>query len=164
MFINTLIESELFLYLILPLMIFFARIVDQSIGILRIIFATKGYRYLTVLFAFFESLIWLLAVSQIIQNLDNIFCYIAFAGGFASGNFVGMYIENKLSLGAVIVRVVFQKDSEKAMELLKENNFRITTFDAEGAYGKVKVLFSTMKRRDVKQFLKILNENNPTAF
>lgn len=164
MLLNTFMQSEIFLYVVLPLMIFAARIIDQSIGILRIIFATKGLRYLTLLFGFFESLIWLLAISQIIQHLDNIFCYLAFAAGFATGNFVGIYLESKLSIGAVIVRVVFQKDSAITISKLKESDFRTTTFDAEGAFGPVKVLFSTMKRKDVKPFLKILNENNPTAF
>lgn len=157
-------DSSLFIYGLLPLMIFIARVFDQSIGILRIIFATKGLKYLVLFFGFFESFIWLIAISQIMKHLDNAVCYVAYAAGFATGNFIGIMIENKLSIGAVIIRVVFQKDPSITIELLKKHDFRLTISDAEGIYGPVKVVFSTMKRKDISLFVKILNENNPNAF
>ena len=70
-------DSELFMYVVLPLLIFIARIFDQSVGIMRIIFATKGLRHLALLVGFFESFIWLLAISQIMKHLDNFVCYFA---------------------------------------------------------------------------------------
>ena len=161
---NTIFNNDLILYIIIPILIFLARIVDQTIGILRILFATKGLKYLVLLAGFFESIIWLLAISQIMKHLDNVYCYIAFAGGFAIGNFTGMYIEQKLSIGSVIVRVVFQKDSNLTIKLLKRLKFRITIVDAMGMEGKVKMIFATIRRNDLKLFLKILNKNNPTAF
>jgi len=157
-------QSTLFLYVILPILIFFARIIDQSIGILRIIFATKGFKYLALVVGFFESLVWLLAISQIMKNLSNIYCYIAFAAGFAIGNFMGILIENQLSIGNVIVRVVFQRDSSKTICLLKRLKFRLTIVDALGMDGPVKMIFSTIRRKDLKIFLKILHRNNPTSF
>jgi uncharacterized protein YebE (UPF0316 family) len=146
------------------LLIFLARIVDQSIGILRILFATKGFKYLALLAGFFESIVWLLAISQIMKHLDNVYCYIAFAGGFAIGNFTGIYIEQRLSIGNVIVRVVFQKDSKLTILLLKRLKFRITIVDAMGMENPVKMIFATIRRNDLKRFLRILNKNNPNAF
>ena len=157
-------DKDFFLYLIIPLLIFIARIIDQTIGILRILFATKGLKYLVLIAGFFESFIWLLAISQIMQHLDNILCYISFAAGFAVGNFTGIFIEQKLSIGNVIVRVVFQKESNLTIKLLKRLKFRITVVDAMGMNGNVKMVFATIRRNDLKLFLKILNKNNPTAF
>lgn len=157
-------NHDLFMYVILPLLIFIFRVFDQTIGILRIILATKGMSYLVLIAGFFESLIWLLAISQIINHLDNILCYIAFAAGFSSGNFLGIYIEKKLSLGSVIIRVVFQQDATKSIELLKASNYRLTVVDAVGMDGNVKMLFSTIKRNQIKSFINILNINNPKAF
>jgi len=162
--VSSIFNSDVFLYIIVPLLIFCARIVDQSIGILRILFATKGLKYLVLLAGFFESLVWLLAVSQIMKHLDNVYCYFAFAAGFAVGNFTGMYIEQKLSIGSVIVRVVFQKDSSLTIKLLKRLKFRITIVDAMGMENDVKMIFATIRRNDLKLFLRILNKNNPTAF
>jgi uncharacterized protein YebE (UPF0316 family) len=163
-YFSELFGQELFLYFVLPLFIFLARIFDQSLGILRILFATKGFKYLVLVAGFFESAVWLIAISQIMQNLSNVFCYIAFAGGFAFGNYFGMYLENKLSIGSVIIRVVFQKDSEQTLLLLKQLKFRVTEIDALGMDGPVKMIFSTIRRKDLKQFLGVLSKNNPSAF
>ncbi|MFZ4401508.1 MAG: DUF2179 domain-containing protein [Bacteroidales bacterium] len=159
-----LVDNDIFLFIIIPLLIFLARIVDQSIGILRILFATKGFKYLALLAGFFESIVWLLAISQIMKHLDNVYCYIAFAGGFAIGNFTGIYIEQRLSIGNVIVRVVFQKDSKLTILLLKRLKFRITIVDAMGMDSPVKMIFATIRRNDLKRFISILNKNNPNAF
>jgi len=159
-----LVNNDVFLFIIIPLLIFLARIVDQSIGILRILFATKGFKYLALLAGFFESIVWLLAISQIMKHLDNVYCYIAFAGGFAIGNFTGIYIEQRLSIGNVIVRVVFQKDSKLTLLLLKRLKFRITIVDAMGMDSPVKMIFATIRRNDLKKFIRILNKNNPNAF
>jgi uncharacterized protein YebE (UPF0316 family) len=157
-------SPEIFSYVILPLLIFIFRVFDQTIGILRIIFATKGMKYLVLVAGFFESLVWLIAVSQIINHLDNIMCYISFAAGFSMGNFLGIYVEKKLSLGNVIIRVVFQVDSSESIEILKENGFRLTILNAMGMDGEVKMLFATVKRKQIANFIKLLTANNPGAF
>lgn len=151
-------------FVFLPLLIFFARIVDQSFGILRIIFATKGLKLPVLAFAFFESFIWLLAVRQILVKVDNLLYFVVFAAGFACGNIFGIYIEEKLSIGFVIIRVVFQKNSDISIKNLKEKGYRLTIIDAIGMEGNVKMIFSTIKRKQVKEFLEILNAENPKAF
>ncbi len=157
-------ESAYYTYFILPALIFVARIFDQSIGILRIIFATKGFKHIAFVAGFFESLVWLLAVSQILKQVDNLVGYMAFAGGFATGNFVGIYLEQRISVGFVVVRVVFRKNSDETIRLLIENDYRISIVDAQGMDGPVKMVFSTIKRREMNSFISILNKNNPTAY
>ncbi|MCX7829528.1 MAG: DUF5698 domain-containing protein [Acidobacteria bacterium] len=155
---------DFFGFIILPLLIFLARIVDQSFGILRIIFATKGLKIPVLFFAFFESFIWLLAVRQILVQLDNFFYFFVFAAGFASGNTFGIFLEEKLSIGFVIIRVVFQKNADISIKTLKEKGYRLTVVDALGMEGPVKMIFSTIKRKQVKDFLETLNAENPDAF
>ena len=79
-------NSELFTWVILPILICLARISDQSIGTLRLILVSKGYKLIAPFLAFFESLIWLLAVSQILKHLDNWVTFVAYGLGFALGN------------------------------------------------------------------------------
>ena len=86
-----------FSYILLPFLIFFARILDVSINTIRIIFVMNGRKGISTFLGFFESLIWLLAIGQIFQNIDNPASYIAYPLGFASGIFVGMFIEEKLA-------------------------------------------------------------------
>jgi uncharacterized protein YebE (UPF0316 family) len=158
------IDTPFFNYLILPLLIFLARITDQTIGTIRLIYAAKGFKYLAPLFGFIESLIWLTAISQIIKHLDNFYCYIAFAGGFAMGNFFGIYLEQKISIGVVLVRVILQKYEAALGENLKAAGYGYTLMDALGREGSVKLLFSTINRRDLKKYIKIVHLVRPNAF
>ncbi|MFH0866794.1 MAG: DUF2179 domain-containing protein [Bacteroidota bacterium] len=157
-------NSDVFAWVILPILIFLARIVDVSIGTIRLIFVSKGLKAVAPLLGFFEVIIWLLAVSQIMKHLDNIICYIAYGGGFAMGNYVGMYIEEKLSIGNVIIRVIPKSDTTELIHHLMASNFGLTIVDAEGAQQKVKIIFSVIKRENANQFVSIINEYNPHAF
>ncbi|MCB2195362.1 MAG: DUF2179 domain-containing protein [Bacteroidetes bacterium] len=158
------IDTPIFNYLILPLLIFLARITDQTIGTIRLIYAAKGMKYLAPIVGFFESLIWLTAISQIMKHLDNFYCYIAFAGGFAMGNFFGIYLEQKISIGVVLVRVILQKYEDALGENLKAAGYGFTLMDAVGREGSVKLLFSTIHRRDLKKYIGIVHEIRPKAF
>lgn len=158
------IDTQLFNYVILPLLIFLARITDQTIGTIRLIYAAKGYKYLAPLFGFIESLIWLTAISQIMKHLDNIYCYIAFAGGFAMGNFFGIYLEQKISIGVVLVRVILKQYETALGENLKAAGYGFTLMDAVGREGSVKLMFSTIHRRNLKKYIKIVHNIRPNAF
>lgn len=155
---------DFYAYLILPLLIFSARVFDQSLGIIRIILATKGLTLPAFIFGFFESFVWLLAIGQIMTKIDTLFYYFVFAAGFASGNVCGIFIEKKLSIGFVVIRVIFQKNSDISINKLKELGFRITQVDALGMEQPVKMIFSTLKRNQIKLFIETLTDNNPTAF
>ena len=92
-------ESHFFAWVVLPILIFLARICDVSLGTVRLIFVSRGFKYLAPVIGFFEVLIWILAMTQIMQNLTNPICYLGYAGGFATGNYIGILIAEKLSLG-----------------------------------------------------------------
>jgi uncharacterized protein YebE (UPF0316 family) len=159
-----LLNIDLYAYVLLPLLIFSARVFDQSLGIVRIILATKGLTLPAFIFGFFESFVWLLAIGQIMTKIDNLFYYVVFAAGFASGNVFGIYLERKLSIGFVMIRVVFHHDSDHSIRQLKEKGFRVTIVDAQGMDQPVKMLFSTIKRKQINEFVENLMQTNPTAF
>ena len=157
-------DSPIFTWVILPLLIFVARIADQSIGTLRLIFLSKGQKGLAPILGFFEVIIWLIAVGQIMKHLDNVLCYIAYGGGFAMGNYLGMVLEEKLSIGNVLVRIIPRKDTSELIAYLRENNYGVTSVEAEGAMGKVNIVFSIIKRKDAEHVVSIINRFNPNAF
>ncbi len=157
-------DSWFFTWVMLPALIFFARILDQSIGTMRLIFLSKGMKYIAPFLGFFEVIIWLLAVGQIMQHLDNWVCYVAYGAGFAMGNFIGITLEERLSIGTSIIRVILTSESPELISALKSHNFGLTILDAEGAKGKVKILFSIIRRKEIMLFLKTLHVYHPTAF
>lgn len=164
MFAATFMDSGLFTWVVLPFLIFFARITDVSIGTMRLIFVSKGYKYYAPILGFFEVIIWLMAIGQIMQHLDNILCYIAYGAGFATGNYVGIYLEEKISLGTVVIRIIPKKDSPELVTRLREANFGVSTVEIEGMTGKLKMLFTIVKRKDLMDALNIIHQYNPQAF
>lgn len=153
-----------FTYVLLPLLIFGSRILDVSLDTLRIVFVAKGNKAVAPILGFFEVLIWLIAITRIMQNLDNVTCYIAYAAGFATGNYVGLRIEQKLALGIRMFRIITQKDASSLIESLKENGFGATVIEAEGKEGGVHVIYSIVKRSDNQKIVEIINKFNPQAF
>lgn len=164
-FIHTLgISEEIYAYLVLPLLIFMARICDVSINTIRIIYMLGGRRYTSTILGFFESLIWLLAISQIFKHLDNWVCYVAYPAGFASGIFVGMLMEERIAYGKVIVRIITRKDVIQLIQFLNANGFRYTKVVAEGPDGHENLVFTVLQRERLDDLLKKLKEILPTAF
>lgn len=157
-------ESTLFTWLILPLLIFLARIGDQSIGTVRLIFLSKGQKFLAPLLGFFEVIIWLLAVSQIMKHLDNVLAYVAYGGGFAMGNYIGIILEERLSIGNVLIRIIPKKDTSELIQFLRENNYGVTSVKAEGSKGEVDIVFTIIKRKSIEHVVSIINQFNPNAF
>jgi uncharacterized protein YebE (UPF0316 family) len=157
-------HSEWFKWVILPALIFFARIMDVTIGTIRIMFVSKGHRLMSPLLGFFEVLIWLLAIGQIMQNLSNVFCYIAYAGGFATGNWIGITIEEKLAYGKFIVRMIVKEDASGMVIALKKRGFVVTRVDAHGSQGKVDLVYTIIERSDLDHVIDTVETHNPRAF
>lgn len=160
----SLFSSEFYTWFLLPFLIFMARVIDVSMGTVRVIFVSRGLKYLAPVVGFFEVLIWLLAIGQIMKNLSNPACYIAYAGGFAMGNYVGICIAGKLSLGVVLIRVVTKKDALPLIEHLKSENYGVTSVDGYGTLGKIKIIFTIVPRREVEKVVQFVKRFNPNAF
>jgi uncharacterized protein YebE (UPF0316 family) len=157
-------NSQTFFQIIIPLLIFFARILDVSLGTIRIIYVSRGIRILAPLLGFVEVFIWLLALSQIMKNLTNIANYFAYAAGFAAGNFIGISLEKKISMGKFLVRVITRDEGSSLASMLSEQGFGITSVKAQGSTGPVKLIFTVIKRKDIARVLDIIKQDGPQAF
>jgi uncharacterized protein YebE (UPF0316 family) len=158
------ISDEVFSYFLLPFLIFLARICDVSINTIRIIYMLGGRRATATLLGFFEAFIWLMAIRQIFQHLDNWVCYIAYPAGFASGVWVGMIIEERIAYGKVIVRIITRKDVLELISYLNLQSFRYTKVNAEGPNGHENLVFTVLERERLDDLLNKLKEIIPSAF
>jgi len=148
----------------IALLIFFARVADVTLQTMRIIFVTRGVRLLAAVCGFFEVLIWLIAITQVMQNLSSWITYVAYASGFAAGNIVGISLEQMLSVGNLMVRVITHKDATRLERFLRARHFGVTATDARGAMGSVKIIFTIVRRKDLRRVLRIIKRFNPQAF
>jgi len=158
------VDSPLYQYALLPLAIFCARVIDVSLGTVRVVLLGRGMRLLAPVLGFFEVLVWLLAIGQIMQNLSNWICYVAYAGGFAAGNYVGLWIEARLAMGLSLVRIVTARDASRLKRFLHKAGYRLTAVAAQGAYGPVEVLFTIIRRRHLSRVERVIQRYNPRAF
>ncbi len=157
-------DSTMFGYIILPVLVFLARILDVSIGTLRIIFVSKGLKHFAAMLGFFESLIWLIAVTQVMQNLHSWQTYIAFALGFGAGNYVGIILEERIALGNLLIRIITQKEASELVNVLWSQGYGVTSVDARGESGPVNLIFSITKRKNLDKIIAIIKKYNPNAF
>lgn len=159
-----LVNSSLLNWVIYPMLIFIARIADVSIGTIRIIFVSRGLKYLAPLLGFFEVLIWLLAIGHIMQNLNNPINYLAYASGFGMGNFVGILLEKRLAMGMVLIRIITRRDARDLVHHLRQLGYVVTSVEAEGNEVRVKVIFTVVKRKDIPEIVPIIKHFNPNAY
>lgn len=157
-------DPQFFSLVILPILIFFARIADVTFGTLRIIFISRGMKLLAPLVGFFEILIWLVAIGQIFQNMGSFVNYIAYAAGFAVGNYVGIIVEERMAIGLNLIRIITQYDAAALISALKSDCFGVTAVDATGKHGPVKLIFLVVKRKDVRSVIEMVHQYNPNAF
>lgn len=159
-------EFIYFNYIILPLLIFLARIVDVSLGTVRIIFTTKGHKNLASILGFFEVLIWIMIIGKIMENMKSPWLYVVYALGFSAGTYVGMYLDEKLCVGKVMVRLIIKRNDKELLNNLREANYPLTVVNAVSGreMKRAAIVFSVINRKKLKKFLDIVNSTNPKAF
>ncbi|PJZ71486.1 hypothetical protein CH373_03075 [Leptospira perolatii] len=156
--------SWVFDYIVLPIGIYLARVTDVSIGTVRIILISKERKLLAAGLGFLEVLLWLIVITQIMKNLNNVLCYVAYAGGFATGTYLGMIVEEKLAIGLSLIRIIVPNKGEEIVRNLTKAGFRTTCLEATGSRGPVKVILSLLRRKDVPVALALVGETAPGAF
>lgn len=163
-FLSILGNYEFYSWVVLPIIIFFARICDVSLGTIRIILVSRGKRNIAPILGFCEVFIWIVAIGQIVQNIHSVTAFVGYAAGFAAGNYIGMLIEDKLAMGIVIIRIIIPEKGEELVELLHKAGFGVTKFIGEGANGSVTMIITVIKRKAINNVVFIIQSINPGAF
>ncbi len=137
--------------------------VDVSIGTIRIISVSRGRKAVSSLLGFFEVMIWLLAIGQIFKNLTNPLYYVAYGGGFAMGNFAGIWIEEKLAMGVLLMRTITKRGASELISLMRERGYMATSIVAESTAGQVNIIYTLLKRSDLDEVVGLIKDFHPHA-
>ena len=151
-------------YLLIALGIVGLRLVDVSIGALRITYLVRGRRVLAGVLGFFESLTWVIAAGLVLSNLDEWYKVIAFAGGFGLGTALGGTLDRWIASGQVLVRVMAPVESPQAAEILRERGFGVTVLNAEGKDGAVRLTLVAIRRKRLAEVLHLIRSMNEAAY
>ena len=148
----------------LPVLILVAETCVVTFSTLRSIFVNRGLTKFAVIIGLMESTFWLFAIGQVVTNLSELPCSIAYAVGFTLGSFLGMTIEEKLAIGTQVVRIITNKPTDRLIDQLNAANFGVTYVEGDGATGPVKVIFTIVKRKQMKEVVRLLRHFDPHLF
>jgi uncharacterized protein YebE (UPF0316 family) len=149
---------------ILPVILFFMRVLDMSMDTLRVVSVVHGRKLSAWMFGFYQSIIFVVAITSILSNLDNIWNIFGYAAGFATGNLLGMIIEERMAIGYGNVRIISSRQGNAIAEGLRMEGFALTESSARGKDGTVTVIESSTRRRDIKNLIHKVREIDDEAF
>ena len=149
---------------LLPIIIFFGRVIDVSLGTLRIIFVSKGEKYKAPLIGFVEVFIWVVIISQILSRANDMVAYLSYAAGYASGNYIGILLENRIAYGIVLCRIYTQKNGEELIQSLNKLNFGATVTHGKGSTNEVDIVETVVDRKELKTSEVIINNFDSNSF
>ena len=146
------------------LLIMGMRVMDVSLGTMRMILVVQGKKYHAAITGFFEVLIWIFAMRYIVQHMDNEINLIGYATGFALGNIIGIQLEQKLAIGYVQLNIISKYFSDKIADKLRRSRFGVTLIPGEGGSGGMSILIAIIRRKDMKNAIKLIEEIDNEAF
>jgi uncharacterized protein YebE (UPF0316 family) len=138
-----------------PVAIFGLRLIDVSLSTIRIVLAVRGYKYVVPFIGFFEVLVWVMAVGNAIRFLDSPLHLLGYAGGFAAGSMSGLLLEERMAIGFATIRVVSRHAGVEMADALRDLGFGVTEFAGQGRDGRVEIMYTVCRRRDV---LRVIDE------
>lgn len=150
--------------ILLPFVIFGMRVVDMSLDTLRVLFVIRGNRPLAWILGFFESALWVIAITSVLSNLDNVWNVVGYATGFATGVVVGMILEAQLAIGHGHIRIISSRRGTAIAEALRKAGYAATEISGRGKDGTVSVITSSVRRRDVQRLRREVHATDPEAF
>lgn len=150
--------------ILIALMIFAVRVISTSLDTVRVILTMRNNKFWVWVLGFINSAIWVLTFVYVLADIDNIINLIFYAAGFATGNVIGMMIEDKLAMGFAEIRVISPKWGAAILEVLRENNYAVTEMPGRGKDGMVSVITSSVRRNQVHDFEKLVRGVDEGAF
>ncbi|MDH7486537.1 MAG: DUF2179 domain-containing protein [Anaerolineae bacterium] len=146
------------------LLIFSLRLIDVSMGTVRMLMVVRGRKFLAALIGFFEVMIFLLAISKVVREVGNFWNVLGYCGGFATGTIVGMTLEQRLALGFSVVRIISKTRWLEITQALRQESFGATQVIGEGKDGPVGIIYSIVRRRQVPAVVALCERLDPQAF
>ncbi len=145
-------------------LIFLLRVSDMTLDTLRVLVVMRGRKAIAWILGFFQAGIFVLAISSVLENLNNPLNIAGYAAGFATGNVVGMLIEERLAIGHILLSIVSPRRGSAIAENLRDEGYAVTEVPARGKDGMVSLLYVNVLRRNTDRVKKLANEIDPEAF
>jgi len=145
-------------------LIFALRVTDMSLDTLRMLFVMRGRKGIAWLLGFCQSAIFVVAITSVLNNLDNLLNIIGYAAGFATGTVIGITIEERLAIGHTHLRIISSRRGAAIAERLRAEGHAVTEIPARGKDGMVTMLAVSIRRKNIDQVRNMVNDVDSEAF
>ncbi len=145
-------------------LIFILRVSDMSLDTLRLLFVMRGKKKISWVLGFVQSAIFLLAIGKVLTQVNNPLNLIGYAAGFATGNVVGMIIEEKIAIGHILISIISPRRGSAIVTHLRQNGYAVTELSGRGKDGMVSIIYCSVLRKQVDAIHQLINEIDPEAF
>ncbi|BBL68138.1 hypothetical protein MchiMG62_13190 [Methanoculleus chikugoensis] len=149
---------------LIPLLVFGARVIDVSLETLRIILLARGGRLIVPAIAFVEILFWIVSLGLVVNEFTNPVYLISYGAGFAAGNYVGILLEERLAMGICVLRVITSEEDRALIDAIRAAGYGVTVVAAEGLHGPCTIFYSVVRRCDLLPIARVVEEMSPCAF
>ncbi len=146
------------------LTIFGLRVSDMSLDTLRVLFVMRGRKGTAWVLGFFQSIIYVIAISSVLSQLKNPLNLIGYGAGFATGNVIGMIVEERLAIGHIHLWIISPRLGVAMAQALRAEGYGVTEISARGKDGMVSVLSVSVLRKDVPHVEALVHAQDPEAF
>ncbi len=150
--------------ILVVIIIFLLRVCDMSLDTIRVLFVFRGKKSLAWVLGFFQSMLFVIAITSVLANMDNFWNIIGYAAGFATGNVVGMSIENRLAIGHIHMTIFSPMAGPRITDALRNAGYAVTELSGRGRAGMVSVLHVAVLRKKVADVETIVLEMDKEAF
>ena len=146
------------------LLIFALRITDMSLDTLRVLFVVRGQKRVAWILGFCQSAVFVIAITRVLSDLNNPLVILGYAAGFATGNVLGIMVEERLAIGHIQLQIVSRRRGTAVAKALRLNGYGVTEISARGKDGTVKLLTASVHRKDAARARRIVHEMDEDAF
>lgn len=136
----------------------------MSLDTVRVLFVVRGRKAIAWVLGFCQSAVFVVAITRVLANLNNPLTVLGYAAGFATGNVLGMLVEERLAIGHLQLQIVSQHHGAALAKALRGRGYGVTEISARGKDGSVRLLTASILRKDLADARRIVHETDEEAF
>lgn len=144
--------------------IFSLRVIGVSLSTVRVLVMLRGKKLAAVVMGFFEVLVYVIAIGQVVNNLSNIWNILGYCLGFSAGTLIGMMLDDRTASGFSTVRVISRTSGPRIAEVIREAGFGATVERGFGRDGSVGMVLAIVRRQEVEAVCNLADQVDPKAF
>ncbi|MCI0397006.1 MAG: DUF5698 domain-containing protein [Chloroflexi bacterium] len=146
------------------LFVFVMRVIGVALATVRVLVMTRGRKLLSASMGFFEVLVYVLAIGQVVNDLANVWNLLGYCLGFAAGTLIGMALEERMALGFATVRIISRYQGQHLAEVIRQAGYGATIEWGQGRNGAVSLVNAIVRRKEVNAVVALADQIDPDAF